>query len=71
MKVPSIHDYWRVFKVNQGKYNWKYSYYYLGESGDLFGVSLEDLKEQVISKNLPWNKRSIISFLKIQKKREK
>ena len=69
--IPSMYDYWRVLKVNDGQYNWKYSYYLLDESGDLLGVSLEDLKQQVISKNLPWDKAKIIMFLKNQREKNK
>lgn len=57
-------NFWKVSKIDEGEYNWEYSYSQYGDSGVIKTTSLEDLKLKVKEKKLPWDKLYIFQDLK-------
>ena len=63
-RPTSESNFWRVSEIDEGEYKWAYIYSQYGESGVLKGISLEDLKQQVNAKDLPWDKGQIMLNLR-------
>lgn len=57
-------NFWDVSEIDEGEYKWAYSYSQYGDSGVIKATSLEDLKQQVTAKNLPWDKTEILYNLR-------